>query len=275
MSPPPRKTQAIARPCPSVDLALLRDKTAMTEMGILFALHRDPSQSLSDVAARLDVTPQAVSNYVKRMAEDGLLTDDHRLTSQGIEDLHDRVEAVKRLADDLFEKVNVITETTALAGEAVAEGDEVGLVLEDGLLVAYPGRTSSSTGVAAADADAGEIVAVADLEGILDIRPGQVHLVRVPQGADPGELASFLDDRELDWGRVAGLGTEAKVLARDLDAGVLEFAPGEAAFEAAQLGLDVLLLATPDRVRDAISTLESRGEDALVPVRYRLHEMPG
>lgn len=258
-----------------MDLALLRDRTYMTELGILFALHRDPSQSLSDVADQLDVTPQAVSNYVKRMADEGLVTDDHRLTSEGIEDLHDRVEAVKRLVDSAFEELNVITETTALAGEAVAEGQEVGLVLEDGLLVAYPDRGSSSVGVAAGDARAGEIVAVADLEGILDIRPGQVHLVRVPHGADVDELVAFLDEKGLDRGRVAGLGTEAKVLARELDEPVLEFAPAQAAFEAAQLGLDVLLLATPDRIRDAVSVLESRVEDALVPVRYRLHELPG
>lgn len=259
-----------------MDLALLRDRTYMTELGILFALHRDPTLNLTGVAEQLGVTVQAVSNYAKRMTEEGLLeAETHRVTPHGIQELHRRIGQVKRAVDRAFEHLNVITETTAIAGEAVEAGDRVGLVLEDGMLVAYPDRDSSSTGTADEDAQAGGTVAVTDLEGILDIRPGQVHLVRVPHGYDARTLVGFLGDRELAWDRVAGIGTEAKVLARDLDGDVLEFAPVQAAFEAAQLGLDVLLLATPDRMEEAVSTLESRREDALVPVRYRLHEAPG
>lgn len=268
-----RKAQAAPRRFAGVDLALLRDKTYMTELCILFALHRDPQAGLTGVAEQLDVTVQAVSNHAKRMADDGLLkTDPHRVTPQGVQALHSRIEEVKRAVDGAYERLNVVTETTALAGEAVAEGETVGLVMEDGLLVAYPGRDSSSVGVAGADARQGETVPVTDLEGILDIRSGEIHLVRLPAEGSDADLEALLDEEDLAFDRVAGLGTEATVRARRLDAPVLEFAPVEASFEAAQLGLDVLLLATPERVRDAVATLEGRNEDALIPVRYRLLE---
>lgn len=266
----------------SVDLARLRDRTWMTETAVLFLLHADPTLRLTGVADRLEVTVQAVSNYAKALAADGLLAQDegsgaYRVTAAGVEALHDRVGEVKRIVDGAYRRLSVVTETTAMAGEAICEGDPVGLVMEDGLLVAYPDRDASSTGTAATSASAGEIVAVSDLDGILDIRPGRIHLVRVP--ADPAAqdlgasaLAEFLDRRGITYGRVAGLGTEAKLLARTLDAPLLEFAPVDAAFEAAQLGLDVLLLSTTDQLKTAVATLEFSNEDAPARVRYSVHE---
>lgn len=259
---------------PPVDLALLRDKAYMTELAILFALHRDPTLTLAGVADRLGVTGQAVSNYVKPMVGQGLLEEgSHRVTSKGVQTLHERVERVKRAVDDAYRRLSVITETAAVAGADVAEGEPVGLVLEDGLLVAHPGRTSGSTGVAASEAAEGETVYVTDLEGILDIEPGRVHVVRVPVPPDEKRVQAWLAERGLAFDRVAGLGTEAQLLARRMEAPLLEFAPADAAFEAAQLGLDVLLLATPDRVRDAVAALEAKNDGALIPVRYQLLEV--
>lgn len=258
-----------------MDLALLRDKTAMTEMAVLYALHEDPSVRLTGVADRLGVSVQAVSNYAKRLAADGLLEEEsYRVTPRGVQVLHDRIEELKRTVDAAYRQLSVITETAAVAGADIEEGDAVGLVLEDGLLLAYPDRETSSTGVAASSAAEGRTVYVRDLEGILDIRPGRVHVVRVDAEAASEQIRAWLADRDLAWDRVAGVGTEARVVAGGLDGPLLEFAPVEAAFEAAQLGLDVLLLATKNRVRDVISTLESRSEDALIPVRYQLLEAP-
>lgn len=266
-----------------MDLGLLRDRTRMTELAVLFALKTEPGVRLTAVADRLDVTVQAVSNYARSLAEQDLLVQDdgtgtYRVTPAGVEALHDRVAEVKRAVDDAYRRLSVITETAALAGAAIQQGDRLGLVLEEGVLVAYPDRDSPSTGIAATAAAAGEVVAVSDLEGILDIRPGHVHLVRVPADAeraralDPDDVARRLKDRGAAFDRVAGLGTEAKVLARRMDRPLLEFAPVEAAFEAAQLGLDVLLLATADQLKSAVTTLESRNEDAPLRVRYTLHE---
>src|SRR5581483_6319611 len=53
----------VARPSPSAKL--LRDKSAITRLLILAQLEREPGITLSEVAARLDVTVQAVSAYAK------------------------------------------------------------------------------------------------------------------------------------------------------------------------------------------------------------------
>lgn len=271
-----------------MDLAVLRDKAYMTELAVLFALHRDPTLKLTGVADQLGVTVQAVSNYARAMVEQGLLEEGtHRVTPEGVQELHERLERVKRAVDGAYRRLRVITETAAVAGADLAAGERVRLVMEDGLLTAYPvegteddagdaagdEESRGSTGVAAAEAQEGGTVHVTDLEGIVEITPGRVHVVRVPVPPDGKRVRAALDDRGVAWDRVAGLGTEAQLLARRMDAPLLEFAAADAAFEAAQLGLDVLLLATPDRVRDAVATLEARNDGALIPVRYELLEV--
>lgn len=256
-----------------MDLALLRDRTYLTELAVLYALHEDPSVRLTGVAEQLGVTVQAVSNYAKRLVEEGLLEEDgYRVTPEGVQEIHERIEELKRTVDAAYRRLNVITETAAVAGADIEEGQPVGLVMEEGLMVAYPDRESSSTGVAASTATEGATVYVRDLEGILDIEPGTVHVVRVPTPAGAAEVQELIDRQELAWDRIGGVGTEAQVLVRDLEGSALEFAPVPAAFEAAQLGLDVLLLVVEERVRDAVSRLEGLNDDALIPVRYRLHE---
>src|SRR5439155_299767 len=71
-----------------------------------------------------------------------------------------------------------IETTAAMAGNTIRNGNQVGLFMEGGMLVAFAGRSSPSSGVAVHDATKGELVAVRSLEGIVALRPGRIIIGR-------------------------------------------------------------------------------------------------
>src|SRR2546428_9407517 len=95
-----------------------------------------------------------------------------------------------------------IETTAAIAGNTIRRGNKVGLFMEDGVLVAFTGRSSPSSGVAVHDATKGELLAVRSLEGIVALRPGRIIIGRVSPPAA---------------GRRAVPGAAAKRVLRDAD----------------------------------------------------------
>lgn len=231
------------------------------------------------------MTVQAVSNYVRDLAREGLLElSDERyiVTPKGIETLQEGFRTLRREVDDALQDLTVIDVAAALAGARIRAGDPVGLFMEDGELVARPRASASSRGRALNDAAPGEEVGVTELDGVVDLKPGTVWMVKVPaaheggsRAVDAAALLASLDARGIGRDRVGGHGTSAKLLARraglPLD---LEFAAPRAAYTAATVGLDVLLFVTRDLLPEALRELDTLNAGALVPVRYELLEPP-
>lgn len=266
--------------------SLLRDTPRLTRLLVLGEVRDRRPSTLQPVAEALEVTAQAVSNYMKELQDDGLVTRDdgaYVLTRQGHQALQEGVRELKSAVDDAARRFDVVETTAAVADEDLDEGDPVGLVLREGVLHAVPGGDAPSTGRALRAAEAGEDVPVRDLEGVVDLTPGTVHVLRVPaarqggsRAVDPGALRDHLDEAGIAPDRVAVLGVTARVLARraDLDVGI-EFAPVEAAHHAASLGLDVLLLVSRDRLPDALADLEGLQGEEIDPVPVELLDPPG
>ncbi len=142
------------------------------------------------------------------------------------------------------------------------------------------GSSGDSLGRALSHAASGDEVIVGDLEGVVALTPGRVMVVRVPS---PGEGGSAAVDRtrllrELPWNdmaRVAAHGTGARVLAasagREPD---MVFAPARAAFHAAELGLDVMLLSAGDLLEDDLRILEKLNATTLNRIVIHVVEAP-
>src|SRR6266699_717113 len=215
------------RSCP-FSMELLRDLRASTRLLFLFEVTTNRHTRLRTIAERLDMTVQGASEYAHGLQKDGLLTlvnGEYRATKRGVDHLHDRL----------------------------------GLFMENGLLMAYAGRTSPSTGVAAHDAAKGELLAVRNLEGIVALRPGRIVVARVPPGSRGRTLpASKRLLRETRGFVVAALDPAGLVAARDLGLRPrIEFGAVPATVEAAERGVDVLLLLPEERAMEAIQAIEA------------------
>lgn len=249
------------------DLPVLRRKRDATRYRILVEVAaRQPAVSQREIAEAIDVTAQAVSEYVGDLVEDGFVEKHGRgryeITKEGVDWLITRTDELRSFAefvgDEVIERVEI---EAAIATAPIAEGERVSLSMRDGTLCAHPGGTGRSTAVAASDADEGEAVGVTDFEGLLEYDPGTVTVLTVPSvsegriDVDQAVVGAQVDRRDL----LAVAGTEALAVARlagrDPD---IRFGTADAIPEAAMRGLDVLLLAVEpsvpthtDRLRDA------------------------
>lgn len=297
---------ALEQPAPSPGddgeaLRRLRDRTGITRLLILAELERRPGTTLSEIATALGVTVQAISTHAKDLASRGWLRaddGDYRATPKGLQSLHEGVRHLRDSVTALALPLDVIQLASAVAAAPIRAGDAVGLFMEEGDLAARPAREAPSRGRARNGAKTGEEVVVGDLQGMVKLDPGRLFIVSLPGPAEGGIAAV---DREAlrklltrkaphsapaqaAAGRPAALrmgahGTGARVLARWLAKeghGRLdfEFAADRAAFNAAERGLDVLLLATRDRLAEVMESFERLNAQTLRRVPVELVEAP-
>src|SRR5437899_100079 len=164
---------------------LLRDLRASTRTLFLYEVTTSRHTRLRTIADRLGMTVQGASEYAHGLQRDGLLaftSGEYRATKKGVEFLHDRLLELRGFVDRAGKAMAFVETTSAIAGGSTRHGSRVGLFMEDGLLVAYPGRASPSMGVAVHDASKGDLLAVRDLEGIVTLHPGRIVVARVRNG---------------------------------------------------------------------------------------------
>jgi len=155
-----------------------------------------------------------------------------------------------------------IETTAAIAGNAVRAGNQVGLFMEDGMLVAFAGRQSPSSGVAVHDAAKGDLLAVRSLEGIVALRPGRIIIGRVsPRGMGRRPTPTAATKRVVRQAEdfvVAALDVGGLAAAKELGLKPrIEFGVVSGAVEAAERGLNVLLLAPEERAMEAVQAIEA------------------
>jgi len=203
---------------------------------------------------------------VRRLTDEGLLhvvDGEYRATRKGVDLLQSQFRELRTFVERAGRTMAFVETTNALAGEAVRRGEPVGLFMESGALVARQGRTSPSTGIAVHDASKGEVLAVRDLEGIVALRPGRITIARLPAARDgrPRVLSAAA------MRRIAGLARTAAVAVLDVSGlfatrqiGVrprIEFAAIPGAIEAAERGVDVVLLIPDDRAAEILLAIEA------------------
>lgn len=253
-------------------MRLLRDVREGTKVLLLLELTRRRHTRLKGLAEKLGLTVAGVSEYVKGMQAEGLVSHaggEYRATNEGVDFLQTHVLALRDFVDTSLSEMAIVDEAWAMAGEPLRKGDRIGLFMEKGVLVARK-RDSPSKGVAASRARRGDVVLVRELEGIVSLRPGKIAIARLPPSQpDEGSLAragrTLLRRKKADL--VAVLDARGRVLAASLGAErVEEFAPIAAAVEAAQRGLRVLVLCPEDRVGEVVAAIEAangRTEDKI------------
>lgn len=248
---------------------VLADKRTSTRFRILVEIaDRQPAVSQGEIAEAVGVTSQAVSEYIRDLVADGLVEKQgrsrYRVTTEGVDWLLRNAADVRRYADRVTDDVlGSVHEDAAIALASIEQGETVTLEMQDGYMHAGPGDEGPATGVATTDADPGDDVGVTGFEGIIDLEPGRVTVYQVPPVRAGGSDA--VDAAELD----AEAATRDLVLATGVEAIVslekagrepaITFAVGEVAADAADRGLDVMVVATADAVGRVTDPLRDAG----------------
>lgn len=244
---------------------LLREKSLSTQVLILLEVVTGRHSRLAPIAGKIGITKQAVSDYLKKMREEGLVkvvNGEYRATIQGTQFLHAQLLELKRFLESSLQKLDIIERGVAIAGNTIHEGDTVGLFMEQGVLTAYRGKTSSSTGMAMHDAAPGEDIAIRHLRGMVTLEMGTVYVLELPSSEEGGSRALNVEDvtstlEKLSPDLVGAAGAVARAvlhkMGRNSD---LELGIGPATVEATQRGLTVALLGSSDEIAPVLSAIE-------------------
>lgn len=248
-----------------MNMQILRDLRAITKILILVELKAQPRLKLRDLASKLAITIQAVSEYLKLMAQENLIVKidgEHRLTQTGVEFLHKSMADLKDFVDSNIKDLNMVDTCVAIARESLKKDDEVGLYMEAGVLMAGKVKRSASRGIILYDAEKGEDVAVVNLSGITRYDYGKLTILELPsalaggsRAVEPGKVKNLLKKIKPD--KLAITDPVGQVVFDKIGVDPeIEFFPVMSALEAAQRGLDVLIFTTTEGLINIISQLD-------------------
>jgi putative transcriptional regulator len=259
---------------------ILKSKNLATKFQIMveIAAHQ-PTIQQKDIAPRLGITSQAVSEYIRELIKVGWLSSDgrsrYKVTKEGVDWILRMSRQLHSYAWSVSKVVADISTTTAIADSDLSAGQPASLYMKDGLLFASDVISGKGAkGIAVTEARKGQDIGIGNIEGVIKLEPAKVMIGKTPNVQDGGSRNTDLArlGKEVKKARLVGaLGTEALVALRqivvkpDYVHGV-----GEAAIEAAYRGLSSLVVCSDDKVAVLMSRLQEENLDyQIVDLRKR------
>lgn len=246
---------------------ILRSKKEITKFQILVEIAgHQPDVMQKEIARRIGITPQAVSEYIKDLVNEGLLFSDgrvrYRVTKNGVEWVLERAKELKKYARFVMEDiVSHVSVATAIASQKLSKGDRVHLIMENGLL--YAGKEGNVTGVTMMDADQGEDVGVTDLKGMIRFEPVNITICKVPRvekGGSRNVDYEMLKEQSHRKPFIAAIGVEALISLQKINIKPdILFGAKESVIEAAFHGLSSLVVSVDEEVPGLLNRLETEG----------------
>jgi putative transcriptional regulator len=244
-------------------------KVKSTKMQVLVEVAAlQPKIRQKEVADRVGVTPQAVSEYLKELVADGWVKFNKRgqyeVSKAGIEIIiewtNELNNYIRYITEDIVGKVTV---WTAIALEDIGKHTQVALTMRDGILCVsrLHSDAAKARGTTIGDARKGDDVGVENLTGIIPMDRVHVTVAVVPRIQRGGSQAVDLEALKQVVANkpVAVLGLEALVSVRK--AGIsplIQYAAVEGVVEAAFRGLSVAVVGTDEAIPSLIAELMSR-----------------
>ncbi len=228
-----------------------------------------PAIRQREIANRVGVTPQAVSEYIRELTTDGSIKCDKRVqyevTKTGVERIlewtNELNNYIRYINEDIVGKVTV---WTAIAHDDLNAHTPVSLFMRDGVLFAVAQRGSddppAASGVTIGSAHKGDDIGVENLRGIIPMNRAHVTLAIVPriQRGGSASVDVGLLQRVAGNAPVAVFGLEALVSAQK--AGIspfMQYGVVEGITEAAFRGLSTVVVVVDELVPPLVARLIS------------------
>jgi putative transcriptional regulator len=255
---------------------ILRSKREVTRLQILVEIaEHQPAVRQQEIAEKLGVTPQAISEYIRELVDEAMVTasgrGNYEVTKVGVEWILANAESLEAYARhirrDIIQQVAV---WAAIAAEDLSTGDEVGVYMKGGWL--YAGKKKHpATGTVVMDAKKDEDVGVARLNGIIEHNEGCIRVCKVPRIQHGGSrkvnrrrLLEVIRGTEV----VAAVGVEAYIALRAAGRKPdMFFGAREGVIEAAFHGLECVIVIVDEEFTDFLKRLES------VELSYTIHDL--
>jgi putative transcriptional regulator len=245
---------------------ILQNKRESSRFKILAEIAANqPNLSQNDVAKCLGLSTQAISDYIRELVTEGLVTSNGRAhystTNKGIDWLLEGATELERYAKFVTEDiVDYVPVWSALAESDLVKGEQVSLEMRDGILHASKKEGPNARGIITSDVRAGEDVGVSDLKGLISLEVGTILVCKVPEVQDGG---SRKVDIELLKSKISGekmigaLGTEAMVALRKAGRSPdIIFGAKASVIEAAYHGISSVLVCIDEQVPSLLYRLK-------------------
>jgi putative transcriptional regulator len=251
-------------------MKIFKKKGELTRFQILAEIAKtQPHLRQKDIAKKLGISIQAVSENIKSLTDDGFVeirgdTIRYHITKRGIEKLKKEAVDLRKYADEVSEIMNTYKSIwPAIAEDDLKEGEKVWLKMENGTLYATKHKTPASAEVLQ-NAQKGEDVALTNLEGTIELKAGDVTIIRLPPINKGGSRASDLDKinkiYKRGFDRVGVMGTISRAVADKLMISPdFEFATPYATVAASKKGLKVLVFAVGKMTNSITRKLDEEG----------------
>ncbi|MEA2054541.1 MAG: winged helix-turn-helix transcriptional regulator [Candidatus Thermoplasmatota archaeon] len=260
-------------------MKLLRDKSLSTQLLILLEVARGHYSRLLPIAEKIGITKQAVSDYLKKMKEEGLvqiISGEYKATMEGTQFLHSQLLELKKFLETGIQKLDIIESGVAIAGNNIRKGEKIGLFMENGDLVAYSGRNSPSTGIAMNDAKKEEDVSIKNMDGIVEHKMGKIYLIELPSSDEGGTRAFIIEGlkkaiEKIKPDKIGAADVIAKAALKKIGKKCdFEFASSSATVDAAQRGLDVTFLGCGEEMKKILSEIEEFNSSSVEQLYYEI-----
>ncbi len=249
---------------------LLRDKGEFTKFQILLEIMRpQPHIKQKDISDKLGITIQAISKYFKKLSKEGLLEAgseraDYHLTPKAMIKLREDIRALESYVIEVKHDLKIEHAWPALATQPVKAGEEVGLIMKEGVMytVSPDNAAFEAKGIALADAKPGEDLGLKELHGKVKMKQGRILIVKLPsirkggsRAVDLVKLKVFYDEFKPD--RVGVMGAVGRAVLNKLGLKAdIEFGISRSAAIAASRGLNVFVLVVGRMVNRMIQEID-------------------
>ena len=259
-------------------MKIFKKKGELTRFQILGEIARnEPHLRQKDIANKLGITIQAVSENIKSLVEEGYVESGggrfrYKITKKGIERIKREALALRNYSEEVLETMNSYKSVwPAIAEEDLESGEEVGLYMHDGTLYASKKEANAHAEVLSS-ALAGEDVALIGLGGTIELKPGNVVILVLPTinqgGSRSSDLDKIIEVYKRGFDRVGIMGTVSRALVDKLEINIdFEFATPQSTVAAAKRGLDVLVFAVGKMKNSITRRLDEEG------IQYTLEDV--
>jgi putative transcriptional regulator len=239
----------------------------MTKFQVLteIAAHQ-PNVRQKEIATKIGITPQAVSEYIKELTAEGLIHSDgrvrYKITKDGVEWVLSNASELKRYSQLVMEDIiSHVSTWSAICDEAIQKDDKVYIEMRKGLLYANRNRDTGIYGTAIMSGEKGFDIGVTDLKGYMNVETESITVCKIPRIKRGGSSFTNLDRLKPiveSKPYIGAVGTEALMALKRI--GItpdVMFGASESVIQAAYHGLSSVVVIVEDEVSHLMGRLEN------------------